>query len=161
MLSDQRALLKQRMANGEMNLHPLTFPQRELWEASPVPVADMANHICCLIEVRGAITAKDCEVAIQQVVERQEALRISFLPGKGRPVQLIRKDSPASFRSQVLSSAQRDPEAVEERARQIFSEPFDLVKGPLYRVDLLSRAADDHVLVFAIHHAIADGDRKS
>jgi len=157
MSADKRALLKQRMANGEMNLHPLTFPQRELWEASPVPAVDVANHICCLIEVRGAITAKDCEVAIQQVVQRQEALRISFLPGKDRPVQMIRKDSPASFRSRRLSSTQRDPAAVEERAQEIFSEPFDLVQGPLYRVDLLSRAADDHVLVFAIHHAIADG----
>src|SRR5471030_462566 len=99
MSADKRALLKQRMANGEMNLQPLTFPQRELWEASPVPVADAANHICCLIEVRGTIIAEDCEVAIQQVVQRQETLRISFLPGKDRPVQMIRKDSPASFRS--------------------------------------------------------------
>jgi hypothetical protein len=31
------------------------------------------------------------------------------------------------------------------------------VQGPLYRVVDLRRAANDHVLVFAIHHAIADG----
>ena len=154
---DKRALLKQRLANGEMNLHPLTFPQRELWEASPVLAADIANHICCFIEVRGAITAGNCQAAIQRVVQRQEALRISFLPGKDRPVQMIRKDSPASFRSRELSSVQRTPEAVEELAQEIFREPFDLVQGPLYRVELLSRAADDHVLAFAIHHAIADG----
>jgi hypothetical protein len=157
MPQDKRALLKQRLENGEMNLHPLTFPQRELWEASPVSAADIANHICCFIEVRGAITAKACEAAIQRVVERQEALRISFLPGKDWPLQMIRKNSPASFCSRELSSAQRTPEAVEELAREIFREPFDLVHGPLYRVELFSRAADDHVLAFAIHHAIADG----
>ena len=157
MSADKRALLKQRLQDGEINLQPLTFPQRELWEASPVPAADTANHICCLIEVRGAITPHDCEAAIARVVQRQEALRISFLPGKDRPVQMIRKDMPASFRSRELSPAQRTPEAVEELAREIFRAPFDLVQGPLYRVDLLSRAADDHVLAFAIHHAIADG----
>ena len=35
--------------------------------------------------------------------------------------------------------------------------PFDLMQGPLYRVDVLRRAADDHVMVLTIHHAIADG----
>ena len=157
MPTDKRALLKQRLQNGEINLQPLTFPQRELWEASPVPAADLANHIRCFIEVRGAITPDACEAAIQRVVERQEALRISFLPGKDRPVQMIRKDAPANFRHRELAPTQRSPEAVEELAQEIFNAPFDLVQGPLYRVELLSRAADDHVLAFAIHHAIADG----
>ena len=56
MSTDKRALLKQRLQDGTLNLQPLTFPQRELWEASPVPAADRANHISCLIHVRGAIT---------------------------------------------------------------------------------------------------------
>ncbi|RYD83617.1 MAG: condensation domain protein [Verrucomicrobiaceae bacterium] len=54
-------------------------------------------------------------------------------------------------------AAQAQPEAVEELAQEIFSEPFDLVQGPLFRVQGLQRAANDHVLVMAIHHAIADG----
>ncbi len=153
MSADKRALLQQRLRDGEINLQPLTFPQRELWEASPVPPADVANHICCLIEVCGAITPRDCEAALQRVVQRQEALRISFLPGKDRPVQVIREDVPASFRSRRLSPA----ESVEELEQEIFSAPFDLVRGPLYRAELLSRGAEDHVFVFAIHHAIADG----
>ena len=74
-----------------MRLQPLTFPQRELWETSPVPVGDMANHICCVIEVRGKATAEDCTAAVQRVVQRQEALRVSFLPGKDRPLQMIRE----------------------------------------------------------------------
>ncbi len=57
----------------EARLQPLTFPQRELWETSPVPVADLANHICCLIEVRGALTPKDVRRRDAAVVERQEA----------------------------------------------------------------------------------------
>ena len=157
MSSDKRALLKQRLESGQIRLQPLTFPQRELWETSPVPVGDMANHICCLIEVRGKLTVADVAVALQRVVQRQEALRVSFLPGKDRPVQMIREDGPVNFRARELSPSEGTPEAIEEIARDIFREPFDLLQGPLYRVVLLSRAADDHVLVFAIHHAIADG----
>ncbi len=157
MSGDKRDLLKQWLANGKTRLQPLTFPQRELWETSPVSVTDIANHICCLIQLRGVITQQACEAALQRVVERQEVLRLSFLPGKDRAVQMIRQTSEANFRFRELSSAQGREEAVEELAKEIFSEPFDLVRGPLYRVEVLRLSADHHVLVFAIHHAIADG----
>ena len=157
MAEDKRALLKQWLANGKISLHPLTFPQRELWELSPVRVTDSANHISCLIDLRGVITREACEAALRRVVERQEVLRLSFLPGKQRPLQMIRPSGEPNFRFRELSSAQGREEAVEELAQEIFSEPFDSVQGPLYRVEVLRRSADHHVLVFAIHHAIADG----
>ena len=154
---DKRAALKQWLASGKTSLQPLTFPQRELWEASPVAVADISNHICCLIQVRGVITPNACAAAIQRVVDRQDVMRLSFLPGKDRPLQMIRQSCKPGFSFRELSPAQRHEEAVEELAREIFREPFDLVQGPLYRAEVLRRSADDHVLVFAIHHAIADG----
>ena len=157
MSGDKRALLKQRLESGELRLQPLTFPQRELWENSPVPPGDMANHICCLIEVRGNITPEDGAGAFHAVLDRQEALRVSFLPGKDGPVQMIRRDGVMNFHFRELREEEKSPEAVEEIARQICSEPFDMLQGPIYRVDLLRRAADDHVFVFTIHHAIGDG----
>jgi hypothetical protein len=157
MSGDKRALLKEWLASGKAHLQPLTFPQRELWETSPVAVTDNANHICCLIQMRGVITPEACEAAIQRVVERQEVMRLSFLPGKDRPIQMIRHASDANFRFRELSPTQSHEQAVEDLAREIFSEPFDFVQGPLYRAEVLRRAADDHVLVLAIHHAIADG----
>jgi Condensation domain len=157
MPGDKRGFLKEWLASGKAGLQPLTFPQRELWEASPVAVTDISNHICCLIQMRGFITRDACEAAIQRVVERQEVMRLSFLPGKDRPIQMIRQASEANFRFRELASTRTHEEAVEDLANEIFSEPFDLVQGPLYRAEVLRRAADDHVIVFAIHHAIADG----
>ena len=157
MSADKRAVLKQWLASGKATLQPLTFPQRELWEVSPVPVADSANHICCLINVRGVITPQACEKALLGVAERQEVLRLSFLPGKERPVQMIRQTGEPNLRFRELTTAQRTDEGIEELAAEVFQAPFDLLQGPLYRTELLRRAADDHVLAFAIHHAIADG----
>ena len=157
MAMDNRARLKQWLASGEARLQPLTLPQRELWEASPVPAADVANHICAFIEVRGSISAKDCEAALQRVVDRQEVLRLSILPGKTQPVQLVRSTGTSAMGYQELSPAQRHPEAMEEVMRAIFHEPFDMVGGPLYRVKMLQRGPGDFVMVFVTHHAIADG----
>ena len=96
MPADQRARLKQWLDSGEAQLHPLTFPQRELWEVSPVPAEDNANHICCLIDVHGLLTERECRAAIQRVVDRQEVLRLSILPGKERPLA----DDPQELRDQ-------------------------------------------------------------
>ena len=85
MASDPRDRLKKWIESGEAQLYPLTFPQRELWETSPLPVTDAANHICCLIKVRGLLTERDCRAAIQSVVDRQDVLRLSFLPGREQP----------------------------------------------------------------------------
>jgi hypothetical protein len=157
MSGDKRARLKQWLESGEARLHPLTFPQRELWETSAVPATDSAHHVACLIYVRGLITPQDCRAAVEHVVERQEVLRVSFLPGKEAPLQMVRKSAEVNLHFRELPAPESSAEAVEEIAREIFRQSFDLMQGPLYRVEMLRRAADDHVLVLSIHHAIADG----
>lgn len=154
---DNRTRLKQWLESGEARLQPLGLSQRELWETSPVPVADPANYICSFIEIKGALTEAECEKAIQRVVDRQEALRISFLPGKERPLQLVRATGTANLRYRELSADEKRPEALEELLKETYREPFDLVQGPIYRVDMLRRGPNDHILAFAIHHAVADG----
>ena len=157
MSQDNRTRLKQWLASGEIRLQPLSFPQRELWEATPMPPADVSNTICALIQVRGLLTPQGSEAALQKVVDRQEVLRLSFLPGKDQPMQMMRNNGTTALRFHELSFAQRQPEAIEELAREIASQPFNLVQGPLYRAEVYSRSPDDHVLVLVIHHAIADG----
>lgn len=157
MPQDSRIRLKQWLASGEIRLQPLSFPQRELWEAAPVPAADVSNNICALIQVRGLLTPQGSEAALQKVVDRQEVLRLSIMPGKDQPMQMIRKTCAPALRFHELSSAQQQPEAIEALVRDIASQPFDLVQGPLYRAEVFRRSADDHVLVLVIHHSIADG----
>ena len=93
---DSRSRLKQWLTSGEASLHPLAFPQRELWETSPVPVDDPANHICAFIEIKGAITYEEMGAALQLVVNRHESMRASFLPGKDRPLQMTRATGSSS-----------------------------------------------------------------
>ena len=152
----KRARLKEWIESGEAQLHPLTFSQRELWEASPALPSDVSNHICCVIDVRGLISPEDCVAAVQHVIDRQDVLRLSFLPGKNGPVQLVRKSAEPVIRFRDVSP-RLPSEQIEELALETFSEPFDLLQGPLYRVEILRRAPDDQLMVFAIHHAIADG----
>lgn len=153
MSEDARAQLKAWLASGAVRLEPLSFSQRELWEASIVPVDDITNHICVFMEVGGKIPTEDCWAAMRQVVGRHEVMRLSILPGKNGPLQMIRAEcEPAMSFSELLPG-----EPLEDRMREIFEEPFDLVRGPLYRIHVFRRGEDDHVLVMPIHHLISDG----
>lgn len=119
-----------------------------------MPVEDASNHICTFMEVGGGITSGECVTALQLVVERQEVLRLSFLPGREGPLQMIRKTAAPAIRFREIPDSR---DALEERMQTIFDEPFDLLRGPLYRAEFIRRGPEDIVLVFAIHHAIADG----
>src|SRR5947209_10507229 len=133
---DKRERFRNWLATGEARLHPLTLSQRELWETSPASPTDVSNHICCLIKVRGAISADDCVASIRRVVERQEALRVSFLPGKNGPLQLVRSAAEPSIRFRDIP-ANTPASEIEELARETFHKPFDLLQGPLYRVEII------------------------
>jgi hypothetical protein len=122
-----------------------------------VPVGDPANHISCFIEIKGALTEKESEAAIQRVVDRHEALRTSFLPGKEKPLQLVRSSGTAQLLYRELSAAESQPEALEEVLKVIYRQPFDMMQGPLHRVEMLRRGPNDHILALSIHHSIADG----
>ena len=157
MEQNSRSQFKQWLESGEARLQPLSLTQRELWEASPVAVGDGGNHICGFIEIKGPITPEQCEQALHRVIERQEALRISFLPGKERPLQMIRATGTALLTHRELSAPESQSEALEELMRETYRAPFDLLQGPLHRVEMFRRSVNDHILAFSIHHAIADG----
>ena len=157
MSQDNRARLKEWLESGEIRLQPLTFPQRELWESAPMPPADASNNICAVIYLKGPLTKEGSEAALQKVVDRQEVFRLSFLPGKNGPLQMIRRSGKHALEFHELSASENNPESIEELAREIFETPFELLRGPLYRATVFRRSPNEHVLAFAIHHSIADG----
>jgi len=151
MTTDSRAKLKSWLESGAASLHKLTYPQRELWEAAALDARDAANSICCTMRLRGILTEEAARQALYRVVERHEVMRLSILPGKAGPLQLVRKSGELAIEFRDLAAGDTDAE------KAFFAQPFDLVVGPLYRILVLRIAPDDHLILFAMHHAIGDG----
>lgn len=157
MTDDRRQRLREWLQSGRARLQPLSLTQRELWDAAPYPPDDPSNHIGGLMFVRGPVRPGLIEQALAQVVARQEVLRLSVLPGRAEPVQLIREEMPPVLHAESVAGFGDETAAFEAAAEAVFTEPFDLARGPLYRVHVIERARDDHVIALTIHHAIADG----
>lgn len=157
MADDARARLKEWLASGQARLVPLTFSQRELWETAPVPPVDPSNNICALLDIRGPLTFDMCREALGMVIARQEALRTTILPGKERPVQLVRTSVDPVVARLELSTGQTGEQAVVAALAPHFAEPFDLVAGPLHRLIFVPAGPDHCFIGLVIHHSIADG----
>ena len=157
MAGSARARLEELLASGQAQLVPLTFPQRELWETGSVPPADPSNNICSLLDIRGPLTPELCREALAMVIARQEALRTTILPGKTRPVQLVRAAADAVLDLLELPPGASGDDAVVAALRPRFAEPFDLVAGPLHRLIMVPAGPDHCFLGLVIHHSIADG----
>ena len=157
MEKDSKSRLQELVASGQVRLVPQTFPQRELWETSPVPPDDASNNIRSFIDLRGPLTFDMCREALPMVIARQEVMRTSFLPGKDRPVQMIRAKSEPALQLREMGKPDADDEEVIASMNEEYSRPFDLLRGPLYRLQMVRRGPDHHAIGLTMHHSISDG----
>ncbi|MFT3761944.1 MAG: amino acid adenylation domain-containing protein [Pseudoxanthomonas sp.] len=146
-------------AGGELSrVTPTTEPQRELWLASRLGEdASLAYNESVSLRLRGALDTERLRRALQQVIERHDALRASFGPD-GETFCVLRQ-APLLLPFTDLSGLEADQRAAQlaERRRLGVETPFDLTHGRLFRAELLQLAQQDHVLLMHAHHIVCDG----
>ncbi|HEX2210692.1 MAG TPA: amino acid adenylation domain-containing protein, partial [Longimicrobium sp.] len=137
---------------------PLTAGQRQLWiESQMGDDASRAYVESVSVRLHGPLDAKALRRALQALVDRHDALRITLTPdGEAQivhpslDVELPREDFrgiPAEARAARVEAWVRD------RVRR----PFDLAAGPLVRFALAAVDDDEHLLVWDAHHVAVDG----
>jgi amino acid adenylation domain-containing protein len=139
---------------------PLSFSQQRLWVLDRLDPGSTAFNLHRPLRLRGALDVAALERALDALRARHESLRTVFAEGEdGVPVQVIHPFAPAALEVEELSglAPEEREAAVTGRVHRDASTPFDLVAGPLFRARLLRLGQDEHVLLLALHHVIADG----
>ncbi|HEU4880715.1 MAG TPA: amino acid adenylation domain-containing protein [Longimicrobium sp.] len=138
---------------------PLSFAQERLWFIDRLQPGSAVYNIRVVRRWLGVLDYAALERALGEIVRRHEALRTTFREVDGSPVQVIAPFSGFTLRAGDLAGL---PEAerevmVKRLATEEAMEPFDLEAGPLFRASLLRLRADEHVLLFSMHHIVGDG----
>ena len=138
---------------------PLSFAQQRLWFLERLLPGNPLYNISGAIRLEGALDRAALERSLGQILVRHEVLRTTLLEVDGEPRRQLAPPEPVCLSPTSLESLPESARAQEvvRRAREEAALPFDLRLGPLYRFQLLGLGPQQHVLLFTLHHVVADG----
>jgi len=123
-----------------------------LWFVEQLDPGNIAYNVPLGVRWVGPLNLAVFEKCVSEIVNRHESLRTTFANVDGEPVQVIAPPAQVSLPVVDLS-----PSEVDCERRADAKTSFDLAKGPLWRVKVLRVAAEEHIIIFTLHHAVADG----
>jgi amino acid adenylation domain-containing protein len=155
--AEKRALLAEllrKKAHAAKSFYPLSDNQQGIWflcqfaPESSIYNVSFAARLCFEVDIPAF------RRSFQALVDRHPSLRTTIAVHDGKPVQQIHEHQPVHFEVTDASTwreAELQPRLVEETQRR-----FDLERGPVMRVRLFTRSAQEHILVLVIHHIVVD-----
>ena len=159
----QNSSTDQTVTPGATFAFPLTFAQLRLWFLDQLESEQTSYLIPWALRIRGALNAEALASSLNQLVERHEIFRTTFVATDGEPMQLVSPTLHIPMSRVDLSRL--DLPAAEQEARRLAhveaETPIHLHSGPLLRAQLLSLTLEDHVLLLTTHHIIFDGWSRS
>jgi amino acid adenylation domain-containing protein len=138
---------------------PLSFAQARLWFLNQLEDESGNHSIPMSLRLFGSLNIPALEMAVQEIVQRHEALRTNFQLINDTPLQVISHNINLYIPLidlQHLSEAQQSQE-VEYLANKDFETSFDLSNDLLLRATLLRLGEQSHVLLVTTHHIVSDG----
>src|SRR5262249_33230522 len=106
------------------------------------------------LRIRSRLDIGALRSALRQLLARHQPLRTTFATRDGEPVAVVQNGSEALL-EQVDASTWSDAEVNSELVARA-EQPFDLERGPLLRVLVLTRSPQDHHLLMTAHHIVID-----
>jgi amino acid adenylation domain-containing protein len=142
-------------ATQNVVLHPAAHGQRALWFLHQSNPKSAAYNVVFTARVRSAIDLPALRRSFQALLDRHPSLRTTFREESDLLLQQVREYLPVCFT--VHERPGIDLRALRKEIHENSLIPFDLRNGPLMRVDLFRRTAEDQILLFTVHHIAADG----
>jgi amino acid adenylation domain-containing protein len=125
---------------------PLSFAQQRLWFLHRLEGGSATYNVPLVLRLTGEVDVPALRAALNDVIERHEALRTVYPAVDGVPYQHI-------LPSATVHLAVRTVSDVDESVTAVVRRVFDLEAGIPVRAELLN----GHVLVLVFHHIAADG----
>lgn len=132
-----------------------SFAQRRLWFIEKLGTAETVYSIGHALRLRGGLDRVALRLALGDLHARHAPLRASFPEVDGEA--LVRISPPDRLLPIETLAPGLTLDAALARIEAARAEPFDLARGPLFRVLLAPLSHHDHLLALIAHHIIIDG----
>ncbi|GGH50401.1 hypothetical protein GCM10008014_15490 [Paenibacillus silvae] len=139
---------------------PLSFAQQSLWFLDQLEEGESSLYnVPLAIQFRGVLNQEALNKSLVEVVKRHEVLRSTFPVVDGKPFVKIEKakDSILNVTDLKHYSLKEHKTEISKWIDEESKRPFDLVKGPILRSNLLILDNNEYVLLVTMHHIVSDG----
>jgi len=137
---------------------PLSYSQQQIWLHSQLAGVYLIYNEPITIHRHGELNVLALERSFAEIVHRHEAWRTTFQWKGDQVVQIVR---PARAHIEIPFIDLRAHPQAEREALRLATEdarqPFDLARGPMYRLRLVRLRDAEHRLFLTLHHIIFDG----
>ncbi|WP_139487923.1 non-ribosomal peptide synthetase [Brevibacillus dissolubilis] len=135
-------------ANG---CYALSRAQKRMLILNQLDDQGITYNVPLIMKLIGDFQLDRFEQAFNQIIQRHEGLRTSFVTLDGEPVQQIHTDLTISIPYNELGE-----ESITDKIHR-FIRPFDMGQAPLLRVEILKVKEGEHIMMLDMHHIISDG----
>ncbi len=138
---------------------PTSFAQQRLWFIDRLERGSSHYNMSVAYKVRGKLETDTVEISLQHIVARHKPLHSVFLPEDKGLYQTILYDHKFTLvRNDFIHLSSKEKTAAISNAVVCNSEYiFDLANELPLRVQCIRLTAYEHLLLFNIHHIVADG----
>jgi hypothetical protein len=135
---------------------PLSYGQERLWLLDRLDPGSAAYNTFTALRLTGPLDLAVLARSFEEIERRHAVLRTTFREEGGRPVQVVGAPRPVELPVVDLSDLGASGLVLREAVEREVRQPFDLTRGPFYRVRLFRLGAREHVLVATLHHIVSD-----
>ncbi|MBT7410094.1 MAG: amino acid adenylation domain-containing protein, partial [Methylococcales bacterium] len=136
---------------------PLSFAQERLWFLDLFEPGSPIYNIPFALEFKGSLDHAQFEKTCQHIIERHEILRTIIVDHDDLPTQTVLTDVDFKLAYQCHEGIQYSDGELQDILTLAATESFDLKQWPLFKINLYQLAEKRHILLFNLHHIIADG----
>ena len=133
---------------------PLSRGQRSPWLPHEIEPGSAGHSIAVALRLRGEVDIPALECALDALVARHASLRKAFPSVGDEPARPVAAWARTWLRENDASDL--DDSQLTKWLECAAHEPFDGARGPLLRVHLYRRAADETVVLVVAHHIVTD-----
>jgi len=148
------AQLLQKKVSESKSFYPLSDNQQGIWFLCQFAPESSIYNVSFAASIRSDVDIPVFRRAFQALVDRHPSLRTTIAVRSGKPIQQIHAHQPVHFEETDASTWREDE--LQTRLMEETQRPFDLERGPVMRVSLFTRSAQEHILLLTIHHIVVD-----
>ncbi len=143
----------------ESLVQPLSIQQQGVWIVEKLGFPSALYNITHAVRIAGPLDVEALRASLDFVVQRHDSLRTAFFDDNGTPMRRIEPQQRCDFAVVAVdeTAAQTRAQRLESVLQQEVERPFDLATPGLFRARLYRLAPHEHVLLWVVHHIVADG----